>query len=92
MAVQTINRDIAAEVNISARRNDTFVFKFNTCVGVFFNWLHFLNLVKISLIEIFSLNLYFVSLGNNLHFVINSSRIYFIIFAICGACVLIEGK
>ena len=29
MAVQTINTDIAAEVNISARRNDTFVFKFS---------------------------------------------------------------
>lgn len=28
MAVQTINTDIAAEVNISARRNDTFIFKF----------------------------------------------------------------
>ena len=29
MAVQTINTDIAAEVNITARRNDTFVFKFS---------------------------------------------------------------
>tara|TARA_R110002012_G_scaffold155033_1_gene315747 strand:- start:10338 stop:10904 length:567 start_codon:yes stop_codon:yes gene_type:complete len=28
MAVQTINTDIAAEVNISARRNDTFSFQF----------------------------------------------------------------
>ena len=28
MSVQTINTDIAAEVNISARRNDTFTFKF----------------------------------------------------------------
>jgi len=28
MTVQTINTDIAAEVNISARRNDTFIFKF----------------------------------------------------------------
>tara|TARA_B110000902_G_C14285641_1_gene578655 strand:- start:3119 stop:3709 length:591 start_codon:yes stop_codon:yes gene_type:complete len=29
MAVQTINTDIAAEVNITARRNDTFTFKFS---------------------------------------------------------------
>tara|TARA_R100001377_G_scaffold82662_2_gene63278 strand:+ start:357 stop:947 length:591 start_codon:yes stop_codon:yes gene_type:complete len=29
MAIQTINTDIAAEVNISARRNDTFTFKFS---------------------------------------------------------------
>ena len=29
MAIQTINTDIAAEVNITARRNDTFTFKFS---------------------------------------------------------------
>jgi len=29
MSVQTINTDIAAEINITARRNDTFTFKFS---------------------------------------------------------------
>jgi len=29
MAIQTINTDIAAEVNITARRNDSFVYKFS---------------------------------------------------------------